>query len=509
VIRRAASILTPVALILTVACGGGGGDNKPAPDLSLSAGGAAIMQGQSGSAQVTANRLNQETGAITLTLSAPPAGITGSGTIASGATTGTFALQVAASVAPGSYPLTLSGTDGTLTRTASCALVVTALNTVAWRFDTTVPIALFAVQDGTGPWTPVTGTGGVYSFAFTQTKGAVAYIVDNTSLGTSDVVVNYGAASELGDRDLRTVPGDNLTATGTFTGLNATDTVDLYFGLEGYDREAGAGTGIWGMGYLNKGLHDLLAVQNNLAGIPQKVILHRDLDLEASGDLGANGKVDFSAEGAALTAGTLTVTGAGSNLIEGLQTLETDHGSAYLGNGGAMGAATMPLYALPAASLAASDRYSLAVSLGPDSGTGSISDANRHTAWTFTTAAPSVALPAPADLTLPTVSVTATAPYARLRTQWAFDAVYNQGFNAQFLQGTQHAWILTLTPGYGSADLTFPDFSALTGWKAAWGLNAGTAVTCTFTGYGRTWTTWPPVDGAQSNQAVRTTTVTP
>lgn len=504
--RRALYMLPLPTLVLLLACSGGSSP-QPAADFSISIPATSAMQGQSGTVAVNVTRQNGEAAALSLTLSNAPAGITGSGTIAAGATSGTLTLNVADSVATGTYPITASASDGSLTHTASFILTVTPGTNTVWKFD--APVAFFAYQDGTGAWTPVAGSGGTYGFHMSQAKGAVAYVTEDSSAGTSDVVITYGSQQELASRDLRTIPA-TWTVQGLFSGLNATDTADLYLGFEGYDHEAGAGTGQWVMSYLQSGLHDLIAVQNDVAGIARKVIIHRNINVQGAGDLGTAGTVDFSTEGAALTTSTLTVTGANlgsGDLLQGWQTLETANGSAYL-SFGAMAAGTLPIYGVAAGGLSSSDRHSFGFKVGPDDGTGAISADSYRQLLAIKVAGDSLSLTVPAAMGAVTATVAGTAPYARLRTQWAFDTLYNAAFSARFAQGN-HAWRLVTSPAYGPVDLTFPDFSALAGWKSAWGLVTGTAVTGRFTGQGRTWTTWPPADGATSVEAASAATVTP
>jgi len=339
----------------------------------------------------------------------------------------------------------------------------------------------------------------------------VAYVLEDTGAGTSDVVVTYGTALDLGSRDLRTVPAP-LTASGTFTGLGATDTVDLYLGLEGYDHEQGAGTGIWSMANLTVGTHDLLAVQSDFNGVPTAFLAHRGLSLQASGDLGGPGQIDFSSGAASLVAGTLNVTGASlatGELMDGLETFETADGSASLAGTGMTLTSSMPIYGVPAGSLAATDRHAFLVRVGPDDGNGAIDAGNNRAAWYLKASGATLAVPAPVAMTLPSTTVAATSPYARLRTQWTFTAAHNESFSALMKQGAARTWSWSSTAGYGAVDITLPDFSTLAGWKNAWGFAPGTAVTQKFFAYGRTWAAWPPADGAQSNLAYRTVSVTP
>jgi len=504
-------------MVLTLACGGGGGGTSTSQaelKLSVSPASANLAQGQAGTVQVSASRLNGETGAITLSLGGAPAGLTGSGTIASGATAATFTVQVGAAVAAGTYALTVQGSDGTLTRSTTFNLVVTAAKAAVWVFDPTATVTFFAYQDGTGAWTPVPGSFGVFAFNLAQAKGGVAYAITNAALGASEVVLYYGTAAELASQNLKTVTGDGLTVTGTFSGLGGTDKVDLYLGMEGYDQEKGAGTGAgtWTMAGMNKGVHDLLAMRSDTTGAPQSLIIHRGLALTAAGDQGAAAKVNFDSEGYALTPGVFSVTGlnlGAGGILKGWQSLETDNGAMNLAMATMTGTTSMPVYAVAPGGLLASDRYTFLYQTGLDNGNGVIDSGNNRTVWTMKQAGTSLAVAAPADMAPTTATVTTNAPYTRIRTQWAFDSLYNQSFSAQYTQGATKLWYLGVTAAYGPVDLTFPDFTGLAGWQNAWGLGAGTAVTAQFVGFGRTWTTWPPADGAQSYQVMRTVTVNP
>ncbi len=98
----------------------------PVPDFSFTVSAASITAGSGGTSTITVNRTNGQTSAITFSLQSNSQGITGSGTIAASGTAGSLSLTVPGSATPGIYNLTVSGTDGTLTRTTSLSLTVAA-----------------------------------------------------------------------------------------------------------------------------------------------------------------------------------------------------------------------------------------------------------------------------------------------------------------------------------------------------------------------------------------------
>jgi hypothetical protein len=513
-------VILPALLALAVACGGGGGGSTaPQPALSLSVTPATltVIQGLSGTVQVTVERPNGESGALALTLSGQPSGATGTGSIAAGSTVGTLALAVSSGTVPATYPVTLGASDGSVTGTTAFTLVVAQRQTALWTFNPADPVALFAVQDGTGPWTAVAGAGGAYTFPLAQASGAVACVWNDTASGLATVALAFGSRSDLASRDLRTPASAGLTVTGSYQDLPPGDVADLYLGTgtsspwDGSAEVSGASGGVWGMDFVDTGLQDLLAVLSNAGGTPAHMVIHRGLDVQAAGDLGTAGLVDFTAEGVDLAPQTLTVTGLtlpSGGLMTAAEYYQTDNGTAFLASGALT--ATLPIVVLPPGQ-AADDRHLFAVETGLDDGTGAIDPANNEAFWTWYHAPGDVTVAAPAAMAVPAASAAAGTPYVLVRTRWTFDANYNQTFAATFAQGSALAWTLSVTPGYmGSAvDVTFPDLSSLPGWQASWGLVKGTAVTTTFQGNGQNGAAWPPADGSLACQSIQSGSFTP
>lgn len=101
----------------------------PTPDFSLSVTPASrsITQGATTTYTVTITRTGGFADPVTLSVSGLPAGVTGtfSPDPATGASS-TLTVATTAATAPGSYPFTVTGTSGALTRTATATLVVNA-----------------------------------------------------------------------------------------------------------------------------------------------------------------------------------------------------------------------------------------------------------------------------------------------------------------------------------------------------------------------------------------------
>ncbi len=96
-----------------------------APTFTLSSNSVTVGQGLSGTAYVYVNQLYGFTGAVTLSASGLPSGVTA--TFAPNPTTGystQVTINVSSSVAAGQYPVTITGTSGSLIKTTTMTLVV-------------------------------------------------------------------------------------------------------------------------------------------------------------------------------------------------------------------------------------------------------------------------------------------------------------------------------------------------------------------------------------------------
>ena len=141
--RRPLRTLLATLLLASAACGGGdGGSGGPTPPptptpgtltVALASSSGSVVAGSQVTVDVTITRGGSFSGAVTLAAEGAPGGVStafSASTLAAGATSAGLTIQVAASVAAGTYPLTVraSGT-GVTAATATYTLTVTAAPT--------------------------------------------------------------------------------------------------------------------------------------------------------------------------------------------------------------------------------------------------------------------------------------------------------------------------------------------------------------------------------------------
>jgi hypothetical protein len=200
-----------------------------APDFAVSATPASqtVTAGNSASYSATVTPNGGYTGTVTFSVSGLPAGATAAFTPTSVTTSGTSTLGVSttASTAAGTYPLTITGTDGTLTHTASVSLVVKA--PVVGDFTITAAPASQTVAAGsaTSYTATITPSGGFTdTVAFSASglpAGATASFSPASVAGTgsSTMTVTTTAATAAGSYV--------VTITGTGSTLTHSTTVTL------------------------------------------------------------------------------------------------------------------------------------------------------------------------------------------------------------------------------------------------------------------------------------------
>src|SRR5215216_1292347 len=167
------------------------------PALSIPAGGR-------DSSLVLVARNSGFTGTVTLSLLNAPSGITATSnpaTVPNSASQAWVTLSVAASVAPGIYPISVRGSaTGLPDATVTIQLTVTAgtaAGNVTIDLGACFPnkILWIAGQDGTGAWTRLTGANDLYRFNVTSGKGGFAWVSDLN--GTKTLHVRMLTQTEL------------------------------------------------------------------------------------------------------------------------------------------------------------------------------------------------------------------------------------------------------------------------------------------------------------------------
>lgn len=120
-----AGLVDPVRALQ--AAGGGGSGPGPTPDFSLQLSPASLTltPGQNAQVNVAVVASGGFNGAVSLSLSGAPAGVTGSFNPNPTTSSSTLSLSVGQGIAPGNYTLSIRGSSGGLTREASLTLSIT------------------------------------------------------------------------------------------------------------------------------------------------------------------------------------------------------------------------------------------------------------------------------------------------------------------------------------------------------------------------------------------------
>ena len=430
------------------------------------------------------------TGAVNLAVSGAPTGVTA--TLSSASVTGTSAtltVTAAAGTAASTGTITVTGSGtGASNATAALALTTTAVSgstgSITYRFCDAVNPTWFAVQDGTGAWTRVTGSSNTYSFDISSATGGVAYATPTAAGAGYSTNVYYGNKAELtahGVFSCPTVVGKTIT--GTTAGLTSLDNAYVSLGNRITSVFPVAGTGFTLTGVVD-GAHDLVATRNALtlnglavSSTLGKIIVRRALNPAAGAVLPV---LDFNAaEAVAPATATATINNLGTDqslFTVLLQTANGTNGLLYSDPGA--GGASRTFFGLPAAQRIAGDlHYVQATALGANFTSDPIAAATGRSAGTFISTVSNVTLTLGSALSTPTITTVASTPYARLRAVLPRQAEYNQTFSASYQQSgsTPRNVLIEATAAYvgaGSFDVTIPDFSSI-GYDSSWGLKSG------------------------------------
>lgn len=157
-----------------------------APNFSFSTSVASltIPRSSNGTSKITVSNLNGFSGAVALSATGLPAGLTAAFSPASTKTTSVLTLTANSTAAPGAYPVTVTGISGTLTNTTTVAVTITAPNFTLSFLPTTLSVPLGSTAVGTATLTAQNGF-----------KGAVSLTTSGLPKG---VTVSYGALSASG-----------------------------------------------------------------------------------------------------------------------------------------------------------------------------------------------------------------------------------------------------------------------------------------------------------------------
>lgn len=479
----------------------------PAPmgdfTLSLNPTSVQFQQGAQTTTSVNINRTGGFTGTVTLSASGLPQGVTAAFNPAStDGNSATLTLTAASGAATGAATVTVQGTaTGIAARTASLGVTVNAgggggSGNVSWAFcdDTGLP-AWVAVQDGSGPWTRVTGDAqNVYRFQLNSDRGGIAWVEAGASSTELQVVYYSRAELLLIGPDRCGGTGGFKTVNGSVPGLAATQSAFVSMGGASAQVIGAQAQSAFTLNNVVDGPQDLLATRTNfnlqaLGLIPDRLIIRRNLNP-------ANGStlppLDFAAEGFAPASATGTINGLGAGeqtVVTGLFT--TARGGLGTSYAGILGGASVTWWGIPTAQLATGDLHYLQVSaVNTSNPSGGIPPNTRQVGLGLREVANFTTTLGPTH-TVPSITTLATAPYVRMRATWTIQPQYNRSVFLSLAQAgvsDSRFTSIIVSDGYlagtTAGDLAMPDFTGVDGWNNAWGLAAGREVIWTLGGSG-------------------------
>lgn len=472
-----------------------------AQGITVAASNVSVVQGATGTSNITLTRAGGFAGAVGLAVTGLPANVTATfnPTSVTG-TTSTLSLAVPNTVAAGTYNGTITATGtGVTNAVGTFTLTVTPASTggsVAYRFCNASELPLwFAVRNGTsGAWTAVTaGANNTYAFTPTGTVSGVAYAQPGAN-GQVDVTIDYLTSTELPTAATNVCFNNPATKTvnATIAGLSAGQSADVFLG-SGTGTATFPGTSVAIAGATD-GVADLIATRYsttgtgfNTANVPDKLILRRGINPAANSTI--TPVLDFNAaEAVNVGSATYTFANVGSAFaIQLFTNVVTSNGDgATLLYGPLLSAATTrTVYGIPSTLTQAGDQQLVFASSIDDASGASIriaAQSNRDLAARTLTFGPTA--------TAPTITVSATTPYVRLRAQGTWQTEYADAIGIAYTQAgaNPRSWTINASRGYlgagGTFDLDLPDFTGVGGFQQTWGLRTGVSTDWRFSAIG-------------------------
>jgi len=428
-----------------------------------------IAPGGSGPTTVLLTRTNFS-GAVTLSLGNAPAGVTGSfSPAAPTGTSSTLTVNVGGGVAPGVYHLTVNGTGSAGNRSTPLTLTVGTAGSGNVTVDfSSCPVdqraVWLAAQNGTGPWTRVSGVGDVYNFTIGSGGGGLAYVVLGAG-GVPSVTVQYMTQAEFTVGTLVFCPpATGKTINGSVANAGAFDQTTVSLG----GRSASvfsSGSPAFQLTDVPDGPQDLVAYDHSLVGGAESAIIRRSQNIADNGTITT---LDFaSVEAFTPATATITLNGLlGSEQYvqqEMVYQVAANCATAFLYNGDISGA-TFTAFGIPSSQQQPTDFHGLLVLASTSTGIRIIQQYNHSlVARTLTLGA---------VMPTPTITTLATPPaYKRLQAVYTLPTDYERSTWFGYQDGANNSVTISATFGYlggPSTTLALPDFSALSGWDNNW-----------------------------------------
>jgi len=320
-----------------------------------------------------------------------------------------------------------------------------------------------AAQNGTGPWTRISGVGDVYTFTIGSNGGGVAYVV----LGAGDassVTVQYMSQAELTAGTLVfCAPTSGKTINGSVAGAGAFDNTTVSLGgrsasVLSFNSSTFQLTGV------PDGAQDLVAYDHSLVGGAESAIIRRNQNIADNSTIAT---LDFAGS-EAFTPATAPITLNGllgsENVSQSMfYQVGANCATATL-YGGATGGASFTASGIPTGKQVATDFHGLSVFASTTTDTRLITQYNHDLTARTLTLGPVMPTPGITDVTL-------GGAYKRLQAVYTLPTAYEGSTSFDYTDGASKSVNISATFGYlggTSTTLALADYSALSGWDNTW-----------------------------------------
>jgi hypothetical protein len=215
------------------------GITTPAPDFALTAtpSSQTVIVGSNTSYTATVTGVSGFTGTVSLSVSGLPTGTSANfnPTSITGSGNSTLSVSTGSSTASGSYPLTLTGTSGSLVHTTAVTLTVTSPPPPDFTISGSPSTQTVIVGGNTSYTATVTGVSG-----FTGTVSlSVSGLPTGTSANFNPTSITGSGSSTLSVSTLASAPPGNYTLTLTGTSGSLTHSTTVSFVISGVSVSAG------------------------------------------------------------------------------------------------------------------------------------------------------------------------------------------------------------------------------------------------------------------------------
>lgn len=436
-----------------------------------------VAQGGGERTSFLINRVGGFAGAVNVAVSGAPSGLTA--TLEAASTSGNsvlVTLAAGASLAPGSYTLTATGSyTGLSSQQTSLTVNVIgapATSSLTMTFCSNNLPAWFAYKNEGFAWQTASPAGASFTFQATD-RLAVAVTFISANQANKQTNVTFATRAELANTIGRDCTGTK-SVSGSVSGLGSAHQARVVMGSAAVSPAPTSTTPNFTLSNLADRSLDLIAtmgISSSGTFTPEKMIIRRSLNPAADATLPV---LDFAAgEAFTLQQNTITVNNVTANDDKSLlNTLWSATSSFGAIQSASLSGSTGAFFSVPAAQLVAGDVHELYVDAYQES-----ADVGRSLLSYYATPGDRAETIGP-FLNVPLVTTVASSPYVRLRGRLDSQAEYGTAARFGFYQEPGAATdtrlvYVQVSAGYLGGtptvwDNVVPDFTGLAGFNPGW-----------------------------------------